>query len=84
MIFMTYFLALLVKMGAAGEANRSAIGGFLVAVNAFVILAVLCTAWFAISRMGNNAEHEDETSEQANTKPTKMLTAKQRLPTASS
>ena len=59
---MSYFLALLIKMDIAGEVNRSAVGGFLVAVNAFLIFAVLCTAWFLMRRMGatptkDNAEN---------------------------
>ncbi|CAM9270966.1 unnamed protein product [Laminaria digitata] len=58
LIFMSYFLALLIKMDAAGEANRSALGGVLVAVNVFPILAVLCTAWFAMRRMG--AKYHDD------------------------
>lgn len=62
MIFMTYFLALLIKMDAAGEGNRSAIGGFLVAVHVIVILAVFCTAWFAIRRMGDYTDDERKNS----------------------
>lgn len=84
MIFMSYFLALLIKMDAAGEANRSAIGGFLVAVNLAVILAILSTAWFAMRRMGDNSHDEDKCSGQGNTMTTTTLTTRQRLSTASS
>lgn len=61
-IFMSYFLALLIKMGAAGEANRSALGGFLVVVNVFLVLAVLSAAWVATRRMGDNSHEEGNTS----------------------
>ena len=59
---MSYFLALLIKKDIAGEVNRSAAGGFLVAVNALTIFAFLCTAWFLMRRMGatptkDNAEN---------------------------
>lgn len=83
---MSYFLALLIKMGAAGEANRSAIGGLLVpeAVNVFLVLAVLGTAWFATRWMGDSAFKERKTSDEDNIKPRTMLTVTQDLPTASS
>lgn len=61
-IFLSYFLALLVKMDATGEANRSALGGALVAVNMLLILAVLWTAWFAIRQMVDDSHEEDKTS----------------------
>lgn len=62
MIFMSYFLALLIKMDATGEANRSALGGALVAVNGLLILAVLWTAWFAIRQIVDAPPDEDTTS----------------------
>lgn len=45
-IFLSNFLALLIKMDAAGEHNRSALGALLVAVNVLLIIAVLFTSWF--------------------------------------
>lgn len=45
-IFLSNFLALLIKMDAAGEENRSALGALLVAVNVLLVLAVLFTSWF--------------------------------------
>lgn len=62
MIFLSYFLALLVKMDAMGEANRCALGGVLVAVNVLLILAVLWTAWFAIRQVVDDPDDEDDAS----------------------
>lgn len=50
-IFLSNFLALLIKAGAAGEGNRAALGGILIAVNVFLILAVLSASWFATQKM---------------------------------
>lgn len=61
-IFLSYFLALLIKMDATGEANRSAFGGFLVAVNVLLVVAVLFTAWFAIRQMVDDSHDDDDTS----------------------
>lgn len=47
MIFLSNFLALLIKVDAAGEDQRDTLGGLLVAVNVFLVLAVLVTSWFA-------------------------------------
>ena len=49
-------------MDATGEANRSAIGGFLVAVNVLLVVAVLFTAWFAIRQMVDDSHDDDDTS----------------------
>lgn len=51
MIFLSNFLALLIKAGAAGEGNRAVLGGILIAVNVFLILAVLFASWFATQKM---------------------------------
>lgn len=45
-IFLSNFLALLIKVDAAGEGKRSALGGLLVAINVILVLAVLLTTWF--------------------------------------
>lgn len=47
MIFLSNFLALLIKVDAAGRDNRNIFGGLLVAINVFLVLAVLVTSWFA-------------------------------------
>ncbi len=60
-IFLSNFLALLIKVDAAGEGNRTALGGILVAVNIFLILAVLSTSWFATQQSVEEAR-EDESS----------------------
>ncbi|CAM9843693.1 unnamed protein product [Scytosiphon promiscuus] len=50
-IFLSNFLALLIKAGAAGEGNRAVLGGILIAVNVLLILAVLSASWFATQKM---------------------------------
>lgn len=62
MIFLSYFLALLIKMDATGADNRSALGGALVAVHVLLILAVLRTALCAIRQMVDDSHDKDTTS----------------------
>ena len=63
-IFLTNFLALLIKVDAAGEDSRSALGGLLVAVNVLLALAVLsascCSMWQSLeyARDDHNAYTE--------------------------
>lgn len=60
-IFLSNFLALLMKVDAAGESNRSILGGILIAVNVLLVVAVLASTWFATQqsvddqREGENA-----------------------------
>lgn len=54
-IFLTNFLALLIKVDAAGEDSRSALGGLLVAVNVLLALAVIFTSWFALQQSVDDA-----------------------------
>lgn len=45
-IFLTFFLALLVKMDAAGEDHREALASLLVAINVFLVVVALTISWF--------------------------------------
>ena len=46
-IFLSNFLALLIKVDAAGRGNREILGGILVAVNVLLFVAVVFATWFA-------------------------------------
>ena len=46
-IFLSNFLALLIKVDATGEDNRDAMGGLLVAVSLMLVAAVILTSWFS-------------------------------------
>ena len=46
-IFLSNFLALLIKVDAGEEENREIFGALLIAVNVLLVLAVLVTSWFA-------------------------------------
>lgn len=46
-IFLSNFLVLLIKVDAAGEDKRAVLGGLLVAINIWLVLAVLFSSWFA-------------------------------------
>eukprot|EP00903_Cladosiphon_okamuranus_P020453 g18773.t1 len=46
-IFLTNFLALLIKVDSSSEGSRDVFAGILVAINVMLILAVLATSWFA-------------------------------------
>ena len=59
-IFLSNFLALLITMDAAGEDNRSALGGILVAINVLLILAVLVTSSFTVQQSVYDCREEDE------------------------
>ena len=61
MIFLSYFLALLIKTDATGADSRSALGGALVVVNVLLILAVLWTALCAIGQMVDDSHDKDIT-----------------------
>lgn len=46
-IFLTNFLALLIKVDSAGEGSRDVFAGILVAINVLLIVAVLLASWFS-------------------------------------
>lgn len=60
-IFLSNFLALLIKVDAAGEGNRAGLGGILIAVNMGLIVGVLATSWFATQQAVDDS-HDEETS----------------------
>lgn len=47
MIFLNNFVGLLIKVDAPGQDNRDVLGGLLVAINVFLVVAVLVTSWLA-------------------------------------
>lgn len=73
-IFLSNFLALLIKVDAAGEENRAALGGILIAMNVLLILAVLATSWFATQQSVDDHREEETSLTLAKT----MLTFEQR------
>ena len=70
-IFLSNFLALLIKVDAAGEENRAAFGGLLVAINVLLVLAVLVASWFATQQSVDDHREEENSFTVAKT----MLTA---------
>ena len=72
-IFLSNFLALLIKVKAGEESNRAAFGALLVAVNVLLVLAVLVTSWFAVQQSVHDYREEENSFAIAKT----MLTAEQ-------
>lgn len=72
-IFLSYFLALLVKVGVAREGFISALGGMLVAINVILVLAVLFASWFTVQPSTDSSRDEEDTVPLANA----MLTVQQ-------
>ena len=70
---MSNFLALLIKVDAGEEGNRAAFGTILVAVNVFLVLAVLASSWFATQQSVDDSREEENPLTIAKT----MLTAEQ-------
>lgn len=60
-IFLSNFLALLIKVEAGEESNRAAFGVLLIVINVMLVLAVLVTSWFAVQQSVDDSR-EDETS----------------------
>lgn len=60
-IFLSNFLALLIKVDAGEKGNRAAFGVLLVVINVMLVLAVLLTSWFATQQSVDDSR-EDETS----------------------
>ena len=48
LIFLSYFLALLIDVDAAGEDGRSILADVLVAINVILVLVVLLVPWFTV------------------------------------
>lgn len=60
-IFLSNFLALLIKVEAAGDGRRDALGGLLVAINVGLVLAVIITSWFATQQSVDDSRDDDNT-----------------------
>ncbi|CAN0419853.1 unnamed protein product [Pylaiella littoralis] len=58
-IFLSNFLALLIKVDAAGEGNRDGLGGIMIALNVFLILAVVSTSWFSTQQSVDDSRDEE-------------------------
>lgn len=72
-IFLSNFLALLIKVDVGGEDDRAAFGVLLVAVNVLLVLAVLLTSWFAVQQSVDDSRDDENAFNVAKT----MLTAEQ-------
>lgn len=68
--FLSNFLALLIKLDAA-ESKRDALGGLLIAINVFLVVAVAYTAWFATQQAVDDARDNYNVLDMAKT----MVTA---------
>lgn len=53
-IFLSNFLALLIRVRAAGEDNRAVLAAILVVVNVFLFLAVVAATWFSTQQTVDN------------------------------
>lgn len=73
MIFLSNFLALLIKVGAVAEDNSAALGGLMVAVNVLLVLAVLSSSWFSVQQSVEDSRNDENTFTLARA----MLTAEQ-------
>lgn len=59
-IFLSNFLALLIKVDAAGEEeDRNTLGGIMVGVNILLVLAVLWTSWLSTQQLADDSRDED-------------------------
>lgn len=59
-IFLSNFLALLIKVDAAGEGNRQVLGGILVAINVLLFAAVVLATWLATHQAVVETREGDE------------------------
>lgn len=72
-IFLSNFLALLIKVDAGEEDNRTAFGILMVFVNVLLVVAVIVTSWFAVQQTVNDSREDENSLTIAKT----MLTAEQ-------
>lgn len=61
-IFLSYFLALLIKIGVAADTLIETLGMVMVFVNILLVLAVFWTSWFAFRHMVSDSDDEHTTS----------------------
>lgn len=57
-IFMTNFLALLIKVDIGSDSSRAAFGVLLVVINVLVALAVIGSSWFTGQQAVNASSEE--------------------------
>ena len=60
-IFLSNFLALLIKVDAAGEGNGETWGALLVTVNVMLVVSVILTSWFSTQQQANEAKGDENT-----------------------
>ena len=60
-IFLSDFLALLIKVDAAGEGNGKTLGALLVTVNVMLVIAVIMTSWFSTQQQADEAKDDENT-----------------------
>ena len=60
-IFLSNFLALLIKVDAAGDGNGQNLGALLVTVNVMLVVAVILTSWFSTQQQADEAEDDENT-----------------------
>ena len=61
MIFLSNFLALLIKVDATGEGNGENLGALLVTVNVMLVVAVILTSWFSTQKQTDDAKDDENT-----------------------
>ena len=72
-IFLSNFLALLIKVDAGESGNRDVFGALLVFINVVLVLAVLVTSWFATQQSVDDQREGENSFTMAKT----MLTVEQ-------
>ena len=60
-IFLSNFLALLIKVDTAGEGNGENLGALLVTVNVMLVVAVILTSWFSTQQQADEAKDDENT-----------------------
>ncbi|CAN0338896.1 unnamed protein product [Ascophyllum nodosum] len=58
-IFLSNFLALLIKVDQAGEGNGETLGALLVAVNVMLVVAVILTSWFSTQQQVDETKDDE-------------------------
>lgn len=61
-IFLSNFLALLIKVDVGEEDNRALFGGILVAVNVLLVVAVVTSSWFTVQQSVDDSRGGEDTS----------------------
>ena len=61
MIFLSNFLALLIKVDATGEGNGENLSALLVTVNVMLVVAVILTSWFSTQKQTDEAKDDENT-----------------------